>query len=630
VLLAFAPIGMPAQDYRHKDLVDQYKFDDTSFFKSEVPSLEKELLVAKGKDKVIAHLAMAQVLSSRQLYSRALANYFAALSLAGRLNNRQVLFLCYFKLATYYYITKASYSTTIKYLYTARKLYQGNKQDLAYFNLLRRIAFIEIETENDHLAEKTYFELISLLPFIDKKTDVSFIYNNLATIYISTHQFEAAQNNLDKTLHLTLKSGDSTAIARCYVNYGNLYREKKEFTKALPYYEKALRIQTNNNLESNSMECTVYMGMCNKSMGRTALAIQQLKTAFDYCEKSKNDALNEMLLPHLAGCYAEVNQHTLAYKAQKRLYDLQQLIGSKGEKEAIRKYNSEYAFEKKLIEDSLRYSKKALEAEFESEKKMTLNNEKNKRNILIVSFCLLLVLVVGAIIYVTQKQKNRLRLKISEVKALQAQMNPHFIFNSLNSVLEFISKSQTSEAIKYLTRFSRLIRMVLEFSNRRSILLSEELEMLRLYIDLENIRAEVPFTYTIDVDKNLDESNTEVPPMLLQPFVENSIIHGILNKAKLAELTGSEYRGDLKITLSVQGEMLRCTVQDNGVGLEKALEIKAGKSFNHHSLGMRITKDRLDLIGAHTGKIEYFDLKDEAGQVQGTRVEILVPLTETL
>jgi tetratricopeptide (TPR) repeat protein len=228
-----------------------------------------------------------------------------------------------------------------------------------------------------------------------------------------------------------------------------------------------------------------------------------------------------------------------------------------------------------------------------------------------------------------EKQALLLKVKDSEIKALQSQMNPHFIFNSLNSVLEFISNAKTKEAIKYLTKFSRLIRLVLEFSNRKTILLSEELEMLKHYIDLENIRSENEFTCTFAIEDTLDLKYYEIQPMILQPFVENSIIHGIQNKVKIAEQTKQDYKGALHISLLKQGAFLKCVIGDNGIGRGKAMEIKNNKSFNHLSLGMRITKDRLDLINDGNCIIAYSDLKDESGDSSGTRVEILIPLIES-
>jgi len=222
-----------------------------------------------------------------------------------------------------------------------------------------------------------------------------------------------------------------------------------------------------------------------------------------------------------------------------------------------------------------------------------------------------------------------LRVKDSEIKALQLQMNPHFIFNSLNSVLEFISRSETEEAIKYLTKFSRLIRIVLEFSKKKNIFLSEEIELLRLYIDLENIRSENGFDFNFTLEGELDPKNYQIYPMLLQPFIENSIIHGIQNKTKLSEQEKKPYKGELQVNFAIEGEFLKCVIKDNGVGRDKAIEIKNSKSFNHLSLGMQITRERLDLISQRVNKIEYTDLKDENNTSTGTQVEILIPLLES-
>jgi LytS/YehU family sensor histidine kinase len=227
-----------------------------------------------------------------------------------------------------------------------------------------------------------------------------------------------------------------------------------------------------------------------------------------------------------------------------------------------------------------------------------------------------------------EKQNLILRVKNSEIKALQSQMNPHFIFNSLNSVLEFISRSEKDEAIKYLTKFSRLIRLVLEFSNRRTIFLSEELELLDLYVGLENIRSENGFIFRLDIDKDIDTKNYEIHSMLLQPFIENSIIHGIQNKVKISEQEKKEYKGELILSIHKEGDFIKCIIIDNGIGRERAQEIINNKFFNHLSLGMRITKDRLNLISRSPFKVKYTDLKDETNTPSGTRVEILIPLIE--
>src|SRR4029453_3745956 len=143
-----------------------------------------------------------------------------------------------------------------------------------------------------------------------------------------------------------------------------------------------------------------------------------------------------------------------------------------------------------------------------------------------------------------------------EMQALRAQMNPHFIFNCLNSINRYIVKSDQATASLYLTRFAKLIRLILDNSNSKNVILSNELEALRLYIEMEALRFDKKFTYEIIVDEDVKADSIEVPPLIIQPYVENAIWHGLLHKEK---------GGNLRIQVAMSGEsMLQCTVQDDG------------------------------------------------------------------
>ncbi len=215
--------------------------------------------------------------------------------------------------------------------------------------------------------------------------------------------------------------------------------------------------------------------------------------------------------------------------------------------------------------------------------------------------------------------------KVAETRlmALRAQMNPHFIFNSLNSIQECIVKEKVEEAHTYLSRFSRLLRMVIDYSEKSLISLDQEIQFLNLYLGLESLRFGQSFTYSIQVDPSLDGEETLVPSLLIQPFVENAIWHGLLHK-----------NGDRKLYVSfIQRDQLHlvCVVEDNGIGRIRAAEIKAGKfdSAQHESKGMRISQERIDLVRLQTAlnpEIDIEDLFDESGKPTGTRVSVILPL----
>jgi PAS domain S-box-containing protein len=211
--------------------------------------------------------------------------------------------------------------------------------------------------------------------------------------------------------------------------------------------------------------------------------------------------------------------------------------------------------------------------------------------------------------------------KLAEYRlmALRSVMNPHFIFNCLNSIQFYIGKNEKRKAIDYLSLFSKLIRSVLNSSVDMHISLAQEIEILKYYIDLELLRFDQQFEYVIDVDKSIDKDFTEVPSMLLQPYIENAIIHGLLNK---------NGKGKLSIQIRQEASMLTCTIEDNGVGRDFALR-HGSKSKLHKSLGMSVTEERLEIINQNDNvSVDIIDLFEHGHTAAGTRVILKLQLND--
>ena len=208
-----------------------------------------------------------------------------------------------------------------------------------------------------------------------------------------------------------------------------------------------------------------------------------------------------------------------------------------------------------------------------------------------------------------------------ETKLLRSQMNPHFIFNSLNSIQKYIWEQKAEDASEYLVRFSKLIRAILEYSTRDFISLKEELDTLKIYIELEHRRSNGHFDYDIRINQDIDQESTAVPPLFIQPYVENAIWHGLNKK---------DERGKLEINIQKTGKQLTCTIDDDGVGRKK-IEGRAIPSDNKQaSLGMEITRQRIEALQNEfypgTG-IEIID-KEINGLNAGTTIIIRLPLKE--
>jgi sensor histidine kinase YesM len=220
-----------------------------------------------------------------------------------------------------------------------------------------------------------------------------------------------------------------------------------------------------------------------------------------------------------------------------------------------------------------------------------------------------------------EKEKMEMNRKIitSELKALRAQMDPHFTFNSMNAIQHFIIKNDKESAQHYLVRFAQLIRRILDNSKSSYISVVDELDTLKLYLELESLRFGNSFTYEIIVDETISKANDCIPSMLIQPYLENAIWHGLMPKQ------GS---GKIELKLSKTENIITCSIEDNGIGREKAMKYSKSK-HGHKSMGMQITRERLEILNfVHHAKlnVKITDLKNEKEEAAGTKVEIHIPL----
>jgi ligand-binding sensor domain-containing protein len=221
-----------------------------------------------------------------------------------------------------------------------------------------------------------------------------------------------------------------------------------------------------------------------------------------------------------------------------------------------------------------------------------------------------------------QNEKSDLRERIaaSEMKALRSQMNPHFLYNSLNAIRSFVLQNDSDNADRYLVKFSRLMRLILENSRQEWVTLDSELDQLRLYLELEQLRFDHTFDFILDIDPAIDRENISIPPMIIQPYAENAILHGMAHKKS---------RGQISIRLIPLGAGLECRVEDNGVGRQKAAELRSKTVSSHKSMGLTVTQERLNLISQRDGKetmITVIDKVDAAKEPIGTTIVIPLPV----
>lgn len=222
-------------------------------------------------------------------------------------------------------------------------------------------------------------------------------------------------------------------------------------------------------------------------------------------------------------------------------------------------------------------------------------------------------------VLILEKVNLEKNLNESKLVAIKSQMNPHFFYNALNTIQSFILSNDKKEALSYLSKFSALTRKILEMTEKESISIADEVKTLQLYLDIEKARFEENFDYQISIDQKIDAENTKIPAMLLQPYVENALKHGLLHKK------GEKH---LEITFAENLENIVIEIIDNGIGREKSAALKSIKNKNHKSFATKAIQNRIDLLNANKVQkmsIEIVDNLTQNEQVSGTKVAISIP-----
>jgi LytS/YehU family sensor histidine kinase len=298
----------------------------------------------------------------------------------------------------------------------------------------------------------------------------------------------------------------------------------------------------------------------------------------------------------------------------------------------LHQYDSAFYYQQKVIESGKKEftqekERQALSTYFnEKLKEQTLANERTGNYVRRWSYGLagvVVLLILFAIRYrITLKTGYEKKMKEIEMRALRAQMNPHFIFNCLGSINRYIVKSDTKTASHYLTKFAKLIRLILDNSASDHISLDVEIQTLQLYLEMESLRFDRGFDYQIQLDEHLPSEMIQLPSMLIQPYVENAIWHGLLQK---------EEKGKLWIRFKkINGHILQAEIEDNGIGRKRAMELKSKNTVKQKSYGMQISSDRIQIINnlyKLNNSVTVHDLTDETGMASGTKITLKIPVS---
>lgn len=568
-----------------------------------------------------------------------------------------------------YYLRGDNVSAKV-YINKALAIYNKNDNKTLTASPLTNLANVFLSESNYDSALALFTQAYHVYDNIGDKLKMAEELYNMGRIYNKEQQPAKARNYFQQAYNIHKKNGDELYMAQSLIGIANSYQFENKFDTSLLYYKQVLPIfiklkdvyrtaSTYENIgaaygNKNDFEEALFNMLTAKKLytqnnNKTDVAYTNFEIGDDYTKiKNFKNALEAYAEALTAA--QNLNDKNLEYQVRQAMSESFAAVGD---------YKNAYFYSDNAnkIKDSLFTKEKEdnlqkLQTQFESEKKekenqtLKTNNlaaslqlQHNKEMLIGAGFCIVFLALVLYILNRNRKAKikniqllkelnSQLEVQKNEIgrmnttlklKALHAQMNPHFIFNCMSSIQECMLTGRLDDANTYLSKLSKLLRMVLNHSDDENISLDKELEMLNLYLLLEKVRLKNSFNYSVEMDEEIITEELKVPTLILQPFAENAIWHGLLHK---------EGTRALSVKGKIENEMLVFSIEDNGIGRKKTAERK--KLHPYKSKAIELISQRLTVLKQQTGVQQTgFVIKDlyaEDNLPAGTTVEITLPL----
>ncbi len=451
-------------------------------------------------------------------------------------------------------------------------------------------------------------------------------YTNLSASYTKIKKLDSALFYAKKSEKTLKGSHRKSSLANTYINIGALHEQNNDFNQAKVYFEKALLLFDVLKKPSGIIKSHNNIGNVYTKLENISLAEYHLLKANELLQTTNNIYSLEHNYSMLSELYVKSKRFEKAFEVSKKLHQLKDSILGLEQQKAISEIEVKYEVEKKEL-----LTKNALK-----EKEIAQINAERNKSYLFYGITIAVLILISLSLYIIffkakkkqqitalelQQANKKLELeklyRNSELKALKAQMNPHFMFNAMNSIQSLILKGDRDEAYSYLTKFAALIRENLNMSEKNFIYFDQELQLLETYLQLEKLRFNTDFEYEILGAEYIDD--IKIPAMVIQPFVENAIKHGLLHKTGIKKLT----------IRFEQSTILTCTVEDNGIGRKASEELKSKKS-THQSFATSAIAKRFTLLKDYYKMDLGFVYEDIINDtiLEGTRVIIKIPFLD--
>lgn len=450
---------------------------------------------------------------------------------------------------------------------------------------LTSLASVQLDRNQYSKATKNALRSIQLLTELNDLNGLGATYNILGMVYKEQGDYNQASTKFNQALIYYESAGNKEEIAGVYHNVGKVFKEQGRYQNALNYLNRSIEIRQqfgskNQVYATYRVMAEVYVATNNYSQ-----ALEYMNLYLDYVDSNTTI--------QAATKIAELSE---SYKSEQR----ERLINSQAD--SIRQQRQEREMTAARLENS------------------QLRN--NFQMYIIVAFIIIIVMAGLIIFYRWNQTKIKQQQKEAEMSQtlLRTQMNPHFVFNAMSVIQSYIFENDTENSSKFLVNFSRLMRLILENSPKEQIPIETEMDILSKYLSMQKLRFQDRFDYDIDADRELFDENAQIPPMITQPFIENSIEHGQLHTIE---------GGFIRVSFTKENDMLHITIEDNGIGRKASRERK--KSSAHKSMAMEITAERIDNLNKKFRTDGYLHVEDSNKELEtGTKVLISLPyITES-
>lgn len=505
------------------------------------------------------------------------------------------------------YVHLSAYSLAQEYIHESLEYYENTDKHFELGGAYMTLSGIYIYIKEYDLGKKYIEKAIEHYEKIDFKYGVCGSKLNKAIILHEQKKYKECISEFEDVIELATEVKANFYLADSWIYVGSSYLKLGNFTKAKEYLFKVTEMKNVNS--QLLLESYLYIGDLYEAQRNYQEAIKYAQKVVDESKKLMLTRNTMEAYERLAAYYSKVGNYKEAFDLQEMAYALKDSIFDSEKTEQLQKLEAIYQTQKKQQQiENLENENQIQQLKLQ------------KTNIKYVSAIALLLIISAGLILVIRN--SRLKVKAENIKLeqklLRTQMNPHFIFNAISAIQHYIVKNRSLEASSYLSSFAKLMRSILQNSKEEVVTLETEIQTLEDYLNLQNLRLDGNLDYKIQSNEEFDSEDFEIPPMLLQPFIENAIEHGIMKK--------QEQKGKIDINFKKEQSKLYVEIVDDGIGRENA---EINKNNQHKSFATDITNQRIKSMRKTYKKgitFNIIDLKNNENSPIGTKVIFELPL----